>query len=103
MSKKKRVMRQSTVSQQLARLRLEGLVSARRDGKTIHYSIADDKVRAVIGVLYKTFCGAPSRPRSGASPSFTIAALCCHVLVGLSCGAEDRSIFSGRPSSLSHT
>src|SRR5271165_4262183 len=45
-------LRQSTVSQQLARLRLEGLVSARRDGKTIHYSIADDKVRAVIGVLY---------------------------------------------------
>ena len=49
-------LRQSTVSQQLARLRLEGLVSARRDGKTIHYSIADDKVRAVIGVLYTTFC-----------------------------------------------
>jgi ArsR family transcriptional regulator len=55
------LLRQSTVSQQLARLRLEGLVSARRNGKTIHYSIADDKVRAVIGVLYKTFCGVPSR------------------------------------------
>ena len=51
-------LRQSTVSQQLARLRLEGLVSARREGKTIHYSIADDKVRAVIGVLYDMFCGA---------------------------------------------
>ena len=51
-------LRQSTVSQQLARLRLEGLVSARRDGKTIHYSIADDKVRAMIGVLYAAFCGA---------------------------------------------
>jgi DNA-binding transcriptional ArsR family regulator len=50
-------LRQSTVSQQLARLRLEGLVSARRDGKTILYSIADEKVRAVIGVLYDTFCG----------------------------------------------
>jgi len=50
-------LRQSTVSQQLARLRLEGLVATRRDGKTIHYSIADDKVRAVIGVLYNTFCG----------------------------------------------
>ena len=54
-------LRQSTVSQQLARLRLEGLVSARRDGKTIHYSIADDKVRAVIGVLYNTFCGAKGK------------------------------------------
>src|SRR5208337_3435570 len=49
--------RQSTVSQQLARLRLEGLVAARRDGKTIYYSIASDKARAVIGALYDTFCG----------------------------------------------
>ena len=55
-------LRQSTVSQQLARLRLEGLVSARRDGKTIHYSIADDKVRAVIGVLYDSFCGPKGKP-----------------------------------------
>ncbi len=53
--------RQSTVSQQLARLRLEGLVAARRDGKTIYYSIADEKVRAVIGVLYNTFCVAKPR------------------------------------------
>jgi DNA-binding transcriptional ArsR family regulator len=49
-------LRQSTVSQQLARLRLEGLVWARRDGKTIYYSIADDKVRAMIGLLYSSFC-----------------------------------------------
>ena len=49
-------LRQSTVSQQLARLRLEGLVAARRDGKTIYYSIANEKVRTVIGVLYNAFC-----------------------------------------------
>jgi DNA-binding transcriptional ArsR family regulator len=49
-------LRQSTVSQQLARLRLEGLVTARRDGKTIYYSIANEKVRSVIGVLYNAFC-----------------------------------------------
>jgi DNA-binding transcriptional ArsR family regulator len=55
-------LRQSAVSQQLARLRLEGLVSARRDGKTIHYSLADDKVRAVIGVLYDAFCGGKRSP-----------------------------------------
>jgi DNA-binding transcriptional ArsR family regulator len=55
-------LRQSTVSQQLARLRLEGLVAARRDGKTIYYSIANDNVRAVIGVLYSAFCNVrPSR------------------------------------------
>jgi DNA-binding transcriptional ArsR family regulator len=48
--------RQSTVSQQLARLRLEGLVSPRRDGKAIYYSIASDKARAIIGALYDSFC-----------------------------------------------
>jgi DNA-binding transcriptional ArsR family regulator len=48
--------RQSTVSQQLARLRFEGLVSARRDGKTIYYSIASDKARSIIGALYDSFC-----------------------------------------------
>jgi DNA-binding transcriptional ArsR family regulator len=53
--------RQASVSQQLARLRLEGLVCARRDGRTIYYSIANDKARSVIGALYESFC-APNRP-----------------------------------------
>jgi DNA-binding transcriptional ArsR family regulator len=48
--------RQASVSQQLARLRLEGLVCARRDGRTIYYSIANDKARSVIGALYESFC-----------------------------------------------
>ena len=48
--------RQSTVSQQLARLRLEGLVSARRDGRTMYYSIASDRARSIIGALYTSFC-----------------------------------------------
>ena len=55
-------LRQSTVSQQLARLRLEGLVESRRDGKMIYYSIASETVRAMIAVLYGAFCGVrPSR------------------------------------------
>jgi len=49
-------LRQSTVSQQVARLRLEGIVAARRDGKAIYYSIASDKARSVIGALYSAFC-----------------------------------------------
>jgi len=53
-------VRQSTVSQQLARLRLEGLVESRRDGNLIYYSIANDAVRQMIGVLYKAFCGVSS-------------------------------------------
>ena len=55
-------LRQSTVSQQLARLRLEGLITARRKGKSIFYSIADEKVRSVIGVLYNAFCGSDRPP-----------------------------------------
>lgn len=48
--------RQSAVSQQLARLRLEGLVDNRRDGKTIYYRLADGKVERVIGMLHDLFC-----------------------------------------------
>lgn len=48
--------RQAAVSQQLARLRLEGLVTARRDGKAIYYSIQDDKVRRTIALMYEMFC-----------------------------------------------
>jgi DNA-binding transcriptional ArsR family regulator len=49
-------LRQPAVSQQLARLRLDGLVSTRRDGKTIYYSVADERTLRFIRVLYDTFC-----------------------------------------------
>lgn len=48
--------RQAAVSQQLARLRLEGMVSTRRDGKTIYYSISDERVRRIIALVYDMFC-----------------------------------------------
>ncbi|MEF3046780.1 ArsR/SmtB family transcription factor [Pseudotabrizicola sp. L79] len=48
--------RQAVVSQQLARLRLEGIVSARREGQAIFYSILDPKVVEVLSVLSKLFC-----------------------------------------------
>ncbi len=48
--------RQAAVSQQLARLRLEGLVGCRRDGKAIYYSIQDPKVAQAIGMVYEMFC-----------------------------------------------
>jgi ArsR family transcriptional regulator len=48
--------RQAAVSQQLARLRTEGLVRARRDGKSIFYSIADAKAQSVVTVVYDLFC-----------------------------------------------
>lgn len=48
--------RQAAVSQQLARLRIEGLVSCRRDGKAIFYSIQDPKVSRTIALVYEMFC-----------------------------------------------
>jgi DNA-binding transcriptional ArsR family regulator len=50
-------MAQPSVSQQLARLRLEGLVAPRRDGRTIYYAIADDRVRPVLAAMQGAFCG----------------------------------------------
>ncbi len=47
--------RQAIVSQQLARLRLEGLVSARREGQAIYYSLLDPKVTELIGLLAQLF------------------------------------------------
>lgn len=49
-------LRQSAVSQMLARLREDGLVSNRREGKTIYYSLADTNTQQVIGLLYSLFC-----------------------------------------------
>jgi DNA-binding transcriptional ArsR family regulator len=51
--------RQSTVSQQLARLRLDGLVATRREGKLIYYSLANDDVRAILQAVHQVFCRQP--------------------------------------------
>ena len=48
--------RQAAVSQQLARLRAEGLVQPRRDGKAIYYSLTDHRPRAILEVVYELFC-----------------------------------------------
>ena len=48
--------RQSAVSQQLSRLRNEGIVTPRRDGKTIYYSLADDRSTQIMEVVYNLFC-----------------------------------------------
>jgi DNA-binding transcriptional ArsR family regulator len=48
--------RQAAVSQQLSRLRLEGLITPRRDGKTIYYSLKDDRPKQIMEVVYDLFC-----------------------------------------------
>ncbi len=49
-------IRQPTLSQQLAVLRQAGLVTTRRDGKRILYSVAEPKVMTLLGTLYALYC-----------------------------------------------
>ncbi len=49
-------IRDSTVSQHLALLRKDGLVTARRDGQTIWYSIGSGPARALVEALYRVYC-----------------------------------------------
>jgi len=49
-------LRQPAVSQHLSRLRDDGLVAFRRDGKTIYYHLADPRARQMLELLYGMFC-----------------------------------------------
>jgi DNA-binding transcriptional ArsR family regulator len=53
-------LRDSTVSQHLALLRKDGLVSARRDAQTIYYSIASEPAREILSALYRIYCTPPN-------------------------------------------
>ena len=48
--------RQAAVSQQLSRLRTEGLVAPRREGKAIYYRLTDQRAIQILDVVYDLFC-----------------------------------------------
>lgn len=48
--------RQAAVSQQLTRLRLEGLVDYRREGKAIYYRVSDERTGRMLELLYEMYC-----------------------------------------------
>jgi DNA-binding transcriptional ArsR family regulator len=50
---------QPTLSQQLTVLREEQLVSTRREGKNIYYTVTSPQALAVIQTLYQQFCSDP--------------------------------------------
>jgi len=58
---------QPHVSQLLARLRHEGFVDSKRHGRSVQYSIADDRLRAVIMALHEAFC--PVNNANGSIPA----------------------------------
>ncbi|MGD1879675.1 MAG: ArsR/SmtB family transcription factor [Kiloniellaceae bacterium] len=61
-------LRQAAVSQQLALLRKDGLVSARRDGRQMHYCLTGQEARAIIKLLYELYC-APAKQTAAPCPS----------------------------------
>lgn len=56
---------QVPMSQQLMRLRADGLVSARRDGTTVYYTISHPHVQQIIDALYAAFCETEQEPKNG--------------------------------------
>jgi DNA-binding transcriptional ArsR family regulator len=56
-------LRDSTVSQHLALLRKDGVVTTRREAQTIYYSVGSAPVREILTTLYHIYC-APT-PRTG--------------------------------------
>ncbi len=62
-------LRQPAVSQQLARLRADGLIAGRRDGKSIHYRLVSEPARQFMLLLYELFC----EPAQGTAAQGTAA------------------------------
>lgn len=56
---------QSALSQQLARLRQQGLVKTRRESQTIYYSLIDGPANRIIHLLHDLFC--PTDSNAGRS------------------------------------
>jgi ArsR family transcriptional regulator len=47
---------QSALSQHLAKMRAEGLVTYRRDAQTLWYRVADPRIEDLFATLYRLFC-----------------------------------------------
>ena len=47
---------QSAISQHLAKLRAEGLVTFRRDAQTLFYRVSDERAASVLLLLQQMFC-----------------------------------------------
>lgn len=47
---------QSPLSQHLARMRKENLVTTRREAQTIYYSIASPEAASIVAVMHELFC-----------------------------------------------
>lgn len=49
-------IRQPGLSQQIAELRDAGLIAGRKESKSVFYRLADERVAAIVSLLYRMFC-----------------------------------------------
>ncbi len=60
-------IQQPTLSQQLARLRGDKMVSTRRESKQIYYSLASDEAEIVMGLVFNLICAGRKTELKGAT------------------------------------
>lgn len=60
--------RDTSVSQQLALLRKDGIVASRREGQTLYYSIANEGAASMLETLHDVFCSDESTHREPKNP-----------------------------------
>ncbi len=66
-------IRQPGLSQQLAELREAGMIVGRKESKSVFYSLADDRVEAFTGMMYRLFCSPdPPTPKAAGIPRITV-------------------------------
>lgn len=56
---------QSALSQHLAKMREEGLVTFRRESQTLWYRVADHRLEALLATLYDLYCTAVAPHQEG--------------------------------------
>ncbi len=58
---------QSALSQHLAKMREEGIVTFRRDAQTVWYRIADARTEALLATLHRLFCPPAGKSKKGSA------------------------------------
>ncbi len=85
-------IRDSTVSQHLALLRRDGLVTARRDGQTIWYSIGSPQARELVRTLYRVYCAPACAPGPPGAARRRAAGNLRHINDRVRCRRHDRRL-----------
>ena len=101
-------LEQPSLSQQLAALRTAGIITARREAKTVFYCLSDEKARHMVELLRRLFAGAadeassaieaPEIPRASPNPRKMSLGAAVFARVGSKAEPEQASSDTGNPS-----